>query len=98
MSLTTLTDRERKVARLIREEGAPGSAVVRCRDACGQAWRDSGMARGFLLMRDDSGRAVERMDVNRFLNTSMLERPARLTVSIGEIGLSQGEEMLAALS
>ncbi len=94
----TLTDRERNVARLIREEGSSGSAVVRCRDACGRAWRDSGMARGFLLMRDDSGRAVERMDVNRSLNSSLLERPARLTVSTGEIGLADGEEMLASLS
>jgi endonuclease/exonuclease/phosphatase (EEP) superfamily protein YafD len=93
----TLTDRERNIARLIREAGSGRSAVVRCRDACARAWRDSGMARGFLLLRDDRGRAVERMDVNRYLNTSLLERSARLTVSTGEIGLAQGEKMLASL-
>ncbi|WP_432479391.1 hypothetical protein [Nocardioides sp. GXQ0305] len=93
-----LTERERNVARLIREEGASGSAVVRCRDACERAWRRSGMARGFLLMRDDEGRAVQRMDVNRYLNPSMLERRTRLTVRTGATGLSRGEEMLDSLS
>jgi hypothetical protein len=94
----TLTDRERRVARLIREQGASGSEVRRCRDACLRAWRGSGMARGFLLLRDDRGRAVTRMDVNRYLNPSMLQRRTRLTVRTGAIGLATGEEQLAALS
>ena len=56
------------------------------------------MARGFLLVRNDRGRAVKRMDVNRYLNPAMLERRTRLTVRTGEIALTKGEEMLAALS
>ncbi len=93
----TLTERERRVAELIREEGVGGSEVRRCRDACLKAWRRSGMARGFVLVRDAKGRAVERMDVNRYLNEAILERRATLTVSTGEIGLRRGEEMLDSL-
>jgi hypothetical protein len=52
------------------------------------------MARGFVLVRDAQGHAVERMDVNRYLNEAILERRARLTVSTGAIGLARGEEML----
>jgi len=94
----TLTRREQRLARLVREDGVAGSAVRRCRDACLEAWRDSGMARGFLLLRDDRGRAVERMDVSRYLSPDMLQRRTRLTVSTGEIGLERGEQQLAALS
>ncbi len=94
----TLTERERKLARFARDEGLPGSEVRRCRNECAQAWRQSGMARGFLLVRNERGQAVKRMDVNRFLNPSMLERRTRLTVRTGEIALTRGEEMLAALT
>ena len=48
------------------------------------------MARGFLLVRNERGTAVKRMDVNRYLNPSMLERRTRLTVRTGEIGLARG--------
>ena len=92
-----LTEREQKLAQFARDEGLPGSEVRRCRSECMKAWRKSGMARGFLLVRNERGTAVKRMDVNRYLNPSMLERRTRLTVRTGEIALARGEEMLAAL-
>ena len=68
---------ERKLAQFARDEGLPGSEVRQCRDDCLKAWRRSGMARGFLLVRNDRGRAVKRMDVNRYLNPAMLEPGVR---------------------
>lgn len=93
-----LTRRERKLADVVRTEGVAGSTVRRCRSECQQRWRDSGMARGFLLVRNDRGRAVKRMDVSRPLSPVALERRTTLTVRTGEIALAAGEEMLARLS
>ena len=93
----TLTPRERKLADLVRADGRPGSQVRRCLSDCQQRWRESGMARGFLLVRNERGRAVKRLDVNRALSPDALRRRTTLTVRTGEIGLEQGEEMLAAL-
>jgi hypothetical protein len=94
----TLTKREQKLAEYVRGSGRSGSAVRRCVDDCRARWRESGMARGFLLVRDDRGRAVKRLDVDRPLSPTALERRTTLTVRTGEIGLARGEEMLAAIS
>lgn len=93
-----LTPRERRLKRVILRSGDPKSEVVRCLDECLSAWRNSGMSRGFVLVRDGAGRTSLRLDVNRNLNPAMVERRTRLTFRTGEIGLARGEEMLAALS
>lgn len=94
----SLSDRERNLARFMRESGLPGSEVRRCRHDCATAWLDSGMARGFLLLHDGHGRAMKRMDVNRYLNPAMTERRTKLVIRTGERGLARGEKLLAAIS
>ncbi len=91
-----LTRRERRLARIVESVGG-GSSVAQCHDACARAWRDERMARTFVMVRDLDGNAVQRIDANRVLNASMVQRRTRLVLRTGQIGLAEGEEMLAAL-
>lgn len=90
-----LTRRERGLERVAAATGG-GSGVAQCAGDCLRAWRRSDMARTFLLRQDEGG-AVQRIDVNRILTTVMLQQRTRMVVRTGEIGLRQGEEMLAQL-
>ena len=54
------------------------------------------MSRTFLL-RSSGGDAVQRIDANRILTSVMLQERTRVVVRTGEIGLAEGEEMLAQL-
>lgn len=94
----TLGTYERRLRRIVRASGDPRSAVVRCRGECRAAWRQSGMLRGFALVRDGSDRPSLRIDATRNLSSTMLERRTQLTFRTGELGLAKGEEMLASLS
>ncbi len=89
-----LTRRERGLERVATTSG---SSVAQCRDDCLRAWRKTGMARTFLLRHDASGQPVQRIDANRILTSVMLQERTRLVVRTGEIGLTQGEQMLARL-
>ena len=91
------TRRERRLARYLARSGDTRSAVRPCRDACLTSWRESGMARSFVLVRGPRGRARLRIDANRVLNDAMLERRTRLVTRTGEIALSEGEEQLASV-
>ena len=91
-----LTRRERGLARVAAAAGG-GSSVSQCLDECLQAWRGTDMARTFLMVRDGGGDAVQRIDANRILTSAMLQLRTRLVTRTGEIGLAEGEEMLAAL-
>lgn len=93
----TLTRQERRLTRALAATGGSGSYVRQCVDACLQAWRDSGMARSFMLLRDADGRARLRVDVNRNLDEAVVERRTRVVHRTGEHGLDAGEEMLASL-
>jgi endonuclease/exonuclease/phosphatase (EEP) superfamily protein YafD len=90
-----LTRRERGLER-VAADVAGGSSVAQCAGDCLRAWRQSDMARTFLL-RSDAGSAVQRIDVNRVLTTVMLQQRTRMVVRTGEIGLREGEQMLAQL-
>lgn len=90
------TRRERGLARVAEEVGN-GSSVTQCLDACARAWRQSDMARTFVMVRDLDGTALQRIDANRILTPVMLQLRTRLVVRTGEIGLAEGEEMLASL-
>jgi hypothetical protein len=93
-----LTRQERRLARALAATGDAGSHVRQCVEACLQAWRDSGMARSFMLLRDAEGRATLRVDVNRNLDEVVVERRTGVVHRSGEHGLAAGEEMLASLS
>jgi endonuclease/exonuclease/phosphatase (EEP) superfamily protein YafD len=90
-----LTRRERGLVR-VAGDVAGASSVAQCAGDCLRAWRQADMARTFLL-RSDAGGAVQRIDVNRILTTVMLQQRTRMVVRTGEIGLRQGEQMLAQL-
>ena len=89
-----LTRRERGLERVAAEVGT--SSVAQCRDECLRAWRRSDMSRTFLL-HSSGGDAVQRIDANRILTSVMLQERTRVVVRTGEIGLAEGEEMLAQL-
>lgn len=89
-----LTRRERGLARFAEQVG--GSSVAQCADDCVRAWRKSGMSRTFVL-RSRGDRAVQRIDANRILTSVMLQERTRVVVRTGEIGLAEGEDMLAQL-
>lgn len=90
------TRRERGLARVAAEVGG-GSSVTQCLDECARAWRQGDMARTFAMVRDLDRTALQRIDANRILTPVMLQERTRLVVRTGEIGLAEGEEMLAAL-
>ena len=89
-----LTRRERGLARVAEQVG--GSSVAQCAGDCLRAWRKSGMSRTFVL-RSSGGRAVQRIDANRILTSVMLQERTRVVVRTGEIGLAEGEDLLAQL-
>lgn len=91
-----LTRRERGLVR-VAAEVANGSSVTQCRQDCLRAWRDSGMARTFLLRQDAEGRLVHRLDANRILTSVMLETRTQLVVHTGRVGLEAGRDQLAQL-
>ena len=92
-----LTFRERRLGRVLETVGVPGSSVRRCADDCLTSWRESGMAPGFVLVRDAKGRPTVRVDVNRTLSSSMVERTSRMVVRTGELGLQRGEQLLGSV-
>jgi hypothetical protein len=93
-----LTRQERRLARALAATGDPGSHVRQCVETCLQAWRDSGMARSFMLLRDAEGRTTLRVDVNRNLDEVVVERRTTVVHRTGKFALAAGQEMLASLS
>jgi endonuclease/exonuclease/phosphatase family metal-dependent hydrolase len=91
-----LTPRERALARTAATAGG-GSSVTQCREDCLAAWRDSGMSRTFMMVRNTSGTATSRLDANRILSSAMVQERTRLVTRTGEIGLQEGETQLARL-
>jgi endonuclease/exonuclease/phosphatase family metal-dependent hydrolase len=89
-----LTKRERRLSRVVAASDIRADEVRRCRGACLRAWRDSGMSRSFVLVRDADGRPFVRMDVNRVFNASLVQRRTRLTSYTGSVELAEGEELL----
>ena len=92
-----LTGRERRLVQELAATGDQESYVRRCQQSCRAAWRDSGMARSFLLVRGVNGNPTLRLDVNRNLDEAMIERRTTLVLRTGQLGLADGEEQLAAL-
>lgn len=91
------TRRERRLNRVASASVDTNSAVRRCRSSCLRSWRDSAMPRGFVLVRDDTGAAVTRVDLNRVLNSSMLDRRTKVLVHTGSVRLAEGEDLLASV-
>lgn len=90
---TSLTTFERRFGRYVADEA--GSSLTRCRSACQDRWRESGMARTFALVRQAGGDPTLRVDANRSLIKALPERRTRLLLKSGDVELAEGERMLA---
>ena len=92
-----LTRRERRLRRHVTGSGDAQSWVRRCRDECLQSWRDAGVPRGFVLVRDPSAGSRLRVDVNRNLNRRIVANVSKMVTRTGRYGLAEGEQLLASV-
>ncbi len=93
-----LTPREQRLAALVgsgRSGDAAGS-VQQCRSECLKASRS--LPRTLLLVRDESGRAVLRTDLNRNLDEAAVQRRTRVVTRVGAVGLAEGERLVGLVS
>ncbi len=92
-----LTAREGRLSTAVGARGASGSTVQRCRESCLKAVRRAGMPRTLAVVRNEAGRPLARVDLNRNLNAAMLQRRTTVVTRTGQVGLAAGVRLLGTV-
>ncbi|MDO9457046.1 hypothetical protein [Nocardioides sp.] len=91
-----LTQREKTLQRLVKNDGDASSWLVTCTKACRPKWRSAKL--GALMMTSDTnGTWTTRYSSNRQLTSALLTQVSRITVTTGRFGIDEGRRIFASI-
>jgi endonuclease/exonuclease/phosphatase (EEP) superfamily protein YafD len=89
-----MTDRERRLRRMLNQSDDRASWFRRCMDVCSTRWQDEGLPPALMMVSGPERGWQVRLDTNRQLTRALVRKRTSVTIRTGEDGLEDGARML----